>query len=133
MEDTQRPTIVTPKRKRAKAVVSVDAEQQRQIEMDLATQVELSLETPTEADVVELNGMMEGLEQLKKSMPEVAEKDGELDPVPPFAAEQERQFAEDLANGPALVRRGEDGELERATGEGTEKLGYRDEGSAVKA
>ena len=133
MEDTQRPTIVTPKRKRAKAVVSVDAEQQRQIEMDLATQVELSLETPTEADVVELNGMMEGLEQLKKSMPEVAEKDGELDPVPPFAAEQERQFAEDLANGPALVRRGEDGELERATGEGTENLGYRDEGSAVKA
>ena len=133
LEDTQRATIRTSKRKRAKTVMAVDAEQQHQIEMDLATQVDLSLETPTEADVAELGGMMDGLEQLKDSMPAVEDTDGKLNPVPPFAAEQERQFAQDLANGHAFVQRGEDGEWERVTSEGTERSGYRDEGSTVKA
>ncbi|MEP2031630.1 type IV secretory system conjugative DNA transfer family protein [Roseibium sp.] len=133
LEDTSRPTIRTPKRKRAKTVMAVEADQQRQIEMDLATQVELSLAAPTEADVAELSGTIDGLEQLKDSMPAVEETDGQLNPVPPFAAEQERQFAKDLENGHALVQRGEDGEWERVTAHGTEKLGYRDEGSAFKA
>lgn len=120
LEDTSRPTIRTSKRKRAKTIIAVDADQQRQIEMDLATQVELRLETPTEADVAELSGMMEGLEHLKESMPAVAKKDGQLNPVPLFAVEQERQFIED-------------GEWERVTAEGTERSGYRDDGSTVKA
>ena len=76
LEDTQRATIPTSKRKRAKTVVGVNAEEQRQIELDLATQAELSLSTPTEADVAELSGTVAGLEQLKDSMPAVAEKDG---------------------------------------------------------
>ncbi len=133
LEDTSRPTIRTPMRKRAKTVMAVDADQQRQIEMDLATQAEMSLAAPTEADVAELSGTIDGLEQLKDSMPAVEETDGQFNPIPPFAAEQERQFAKDLENGHALIQRGEDGEWERVTAQGTEKLGYRDEGSAVKA
>jgi type IV secretion system protein VirD4 len=129
----QRKTVRTTKRKRAKGVVAADADQQRQIEMDLATQTELTLEAPTEADVSELEGVMGDLENLKNSLPEKVERDGELDPVPPFADQQEKQFAKDLEDGHALVQRGEDGEWERVTSKGTEKLGYRDEGRAVKA
>ena len=129
----QRATVKTSKRKRAKGVVAVEADQQRQIEMDLATQTELTLETPTDADVSELKGVMGDLEDLKNSLPEEADKDGELNPVPPFADQQEKQFAQDLKDGHALVQRGEDGEWERVTSDGTEKLGYRDEGRAVKA
>ncbi|MEP3921120.1 type IV secretory system conjugative DNA transfer family protein [Ascidiaceihabitans sp.] len=87
--DTQRPTLPTSKRKRAKTIVAVEVDQQHQIEMDLATQVELSLQTPTEADVAELSGMIDGLDQLKDSMPAVAEKDGQLNPVPLLAAAPE--------------------------------------------
>jgi len=76
MEDTQRSTIPTSKRKRAKTVASVNAEEQHQIEMDLTTQTELSLASPTDADVAELIGTVDGLVQLKDSMPAVAEKDG---------------------------------------------------------
>ena len=110
LEDTSRPTIRTPNRKRAKAVMAVEADQQRQIEMDLASQAELSLAAPTEADVAELSGTIDGLEQLKDSMPAVEETDGQLNPIPPFAAEQER-----------------------VTSQSTERLGYRDEGSTVNA
>ena len=128
----QRATVKTSRRKRAKGVVAVEADQQRQIEMDLATQTELTLEAPTDADVSELKGVMGDLEDLKKSLPDEAEKDGELNPVPPFADQQEKQFAQDLKDGHALVQRGEDGEWERVTSDGTEKLGYRDEGRSVK-
>ena len=129
----QRATLRTSKRKRAKGVVAVEADQQRQIEMDLATQTELTLEAPTEADVSELERGMVDLEDLKNSLPEVGDSKDQLDPVPPFADQQEKQFAQDLKDGHALVQRGEDGEWERVTSDGTEKLGYRDEGRAVKA
>ncbi|MEO0872043.1 MAG: type IV secretory system conjugative DNA transfer family protein, partial [Pseudomonadota bacterium] len=129
----QRSTIRPTKRKRAKGVVAVNADEQRQIEMNLATQAELTLEAPTDADVSELQKAMGDLEDFKDTLPKEAETEGELDPVPPFAAQQEQQFAQDLKDGHALVQRGEDGEWERVTAEGTEKLGYRDEGRAVKA
>ncbi|MEO0916352.1 MAG: hypothetical protein AAFY31_05125, partial [Pseudomonadota bacterium] len=129
----QRATLPTSKRKRAKGVVAVEADQQRQIEMDLATQTELILEAPTEADVSELERGMGDLEELKNSLPEVADSKDQLDPVPPFADQQEKQFAQDLKDGHALVQRGDDGEWERVTSDGTEKLGYRDERHGVKA
>lgn len=84
LEGTQRTTIRTSKRKRAKSVLAVQADQQRQIEMDLAQQVELTLEAPSEADVAELGGVMEGLELLKESMPAAEGTDVGLDPVPGF-------------------------------------------------
>ena len=62
----QRSTIRASKRKRAKGVA---ADQQRQIELDLATQTELTLDAPTDVDVSELEGAMSELEQLRDSLP----------------------------------------------------------------
>ena len=62
----QRSTIRASKQKRAKGVA---ADQQRQIELDLATQTELTLDAPTDVDVSELEGAMSELEQLRDSLP----------------------------------------------------------------
>ena len=129
----QRERLRTSRRKKAKGVVAAEADQQRQIELDLATQAELTLEAPTDADVSELERAMGDLEDLKDSLPGEAAKDVELDAAPPFADQQERRLAQDLEDGHALVQRGEDGEWERVTSQGSEKLGYRDEGGGVKA
>lgn len=76
----QRKTIRTTKRKRARSLIASDADQQRQIEMDLATQAELNLEAPTDGDVLELQNAMGDLEDLKNSLPNEMESDGELGP-----------------------------------------------------
>lgn len=65
----QRAKLRISKRKRAKGVVAVEADQQGQIETDLATQTELTLDAPTDADVAELKGIMGDLEDLKDSLP----------------------------------------------------------------
>ena len=58
----QRETVRTSRRKKAKGVVAVEADQQRQVELDLATQTELTLEAPSDADVAELQRAMGELE-----------------------------------------------------------------------
>lgn len=125
--------LTVAKRKRSKGLKAVQADQQRQIEMDLATQTELTLDEPTDADVAELGAAMDGLNELRDSLPPADDNSEKDDFEPPFAEQQVRQFAEDLENGHALIQRGDDGEWERVTAEGTEKLGYRDESSSVKA
>lgn len=69
----QRSSIRTPNRKKAKALVAMEEDQQRQVELDLATQVELTLEAPTDADVSELESAMGDLTELKNSLPDEAE------------------------------------------------------------
>jgi len=73
----RRATIRTTRRKKAKGLAAVDADQQRQIEMNLATQTELTLDAPTESDVSELEGVMSNLEELKNSLPGETESDVE--------------------------------------------------------
>jgi type IV secretion system protein VirD4 len=68
----QRSSIRTTNRKKAKALVALEEDQQRQVELDLATQVELTLEAPTEADVSELESVMGDLTELKNSLPDEA-------------------------------------------------------------
>jgi len=74
----QRSTIRPTKRKRAKGVVAVDADQQRQIDMDLAMQTELVLDAPTDVDVSELVGAMSELEQLRDSLPGSEDENAEV-------------------------------------------------------
>ncbi|MFQ1701907.1 type IV secretory system conjugative DNA transfer family protein [Loktanella agnita] len=73
MATKQRETLRTSKRKKAKGVVAVDADQQRQIELNLAMQTELILEVPTDADVAELQKAMGDLEDFRDSLPEEAD------------------------------------------------------------
>ena len=70
MATKQRETLRTSKRKKAKGVVAVDADQQRQIELNLAIQTELTLEGPTDADVSELQKAMGDLEDFRDSLPD---------------------------------------------------------------
>ena len=69
----QRSSIRTTDRKKAKALVGMVEDQQRQVELDLATQVELTLDAPTDADVSELESAMGDLRELKNSLPDDAE------------------------------------------------------------
>ncbi|MEL7130272.1 MAG: type IV secretory system conjugative DNA transfer family protein, partial [Pseudomonadota bacterium] len=69
----QRETVRTSRRKKAKGVVAVEADQQRQTELDLATQTELTLEAPSDADVAVLQRAMGELEDFKNSLPEEAD------------------------------------------------------------
>ena len=66
----QRKTLRTSRRKKAKGVAAVEADQQRQIELDLSTQAELILEAPSDADVAELQRAMGELEDFRDSLPE---------------------------------------------------------------
>ncbi len=70
MATKQRETLRTSKRKKAKGVVAVDADQQRQIELNLAIQTELTLEGPTDGDVAELQKAMGDLEDFRDSLPD---------------------------------------------------------------
>ena len=72
----QRETLRTSRRKKAKGVVAVEADHQRQVELDLATQTELTLEAPSDADVAELQRAMGELEDFKNSLPEEADEMG---------------------------------------------------------
>lgn len=69
----QRSSIRTTDRKKAKALVGMVEDQQRQVELDLATQVELTLDAPTDADVSELESAMGDLRELKNSLPDDVE------------------------------------------------------------
>ncbi|MGB7243526.1 MAG: type IV secretory system conjugative DNA transfer family protein [Sulfitobacter sp.] len=69
----QRSSIRTTDRKKAKALVGMVEDQQRQFELDLATQVELTLDAPTDADVSELESAMGDLRELKNSLPDDVE------------------------------------------------------------
>ena len=66
----QREMIRPSRRKKAKGVLVVEADQQRQIELELATQTKLTLETPTDADVSDLKRAMGDLEDFKDSLPD---------------------------------------------------------------
>jgi type IV secretion system protein VirD4 len=69
----QRGSIRTTNRKKARALVAMEEEQQRHAEEDLATQVDLTLDAPTDADVSELESAMGDLRELKNSLPDEAE------------------------------------------------------------
>ena len=82
-----RKTIRATKRKRAKAVAALDSDVQQQIELDLVTQVELTLDAPTDADVSELESVMGDLEDLRDSLPELVGSGNDIAP-PASSADQ---------------------------------------------